>query len=214
MGGVLEATVDASGQVIDWRLNKSSGWIEFDQQILQSAQSAGPFPPAPLTGQPVEIPFAYRAEATKPTLSERYSLGPGTPPIGSHILRKDVTNISVPPAKSYAELTDQEKNTVKSVYEPMPDGDEPPYPLHGTIGMIRAISKLQNHLAVEGSLVLAADINENGDATRVEALKSPDPEMTKLVATILMLQKYKPAICGGVPCTMQYPIRVDFSIAH
>jgi hypothetical protein len=30
------------------------------------------------------------------------------------------------------------------------------------------------------------------------------------VAAVLMLQKYKPTLCGGSPCTMQFPFRMGF----
>jgi hypothetical protein len=38
------------------------------------------------------------------------------------------------------------------------------------------------------------------------------PEMTKVVATILTLTPFKPALCKGVPCTMDYPFRIHFGV--
>jgi hypothetical protein len=34
------------------------------------------------------------------------------------------------------------------------------------------------------------------------------------VATVLVMQKYKPAMCKGQPCTQEYPFRVDMKLAR
>jgi hypothetical protein len=38
------------------------------------------------------------------------------------------------------------------------------------------------------------------------------PKMTKAMASVLMLEKYKPAVCGGSPCQMQFPFRMNFHV--
>lgn len=133
---------------------------------------------------------------------------------GSHILRDEVSRIPVPIDKSYAQLTVAEKRRVKSAYEPMAEDDEPPYPLHGLRTILETTEKLQNRLLVSGALTLAVNVNPSGKAVSVEVLRSPDIQMAKAVATILMLQAYKPAICKGSPCDMQYPFRMDFHVGH
>jgi hypothetical protein len=67
---------------------------------------------------------------------------------------------------------------------------------------------------VSGALTLAVNVNAAGKAVSVEVLRSPDMQMAKLVATVLMLQAYKPAICKGSPCEMQYPFRMNFTVGH
>lgn len=36
--------------------------------------------------------------------------------------------------------------------------------------------------------------------------------MATYVSSVLMLTKFKPAICGGVPCRMEYPFLYAFEI--
>ncbi len=133
---------------------------------------------------------------------------------GSHISHDEVTRIPVPIDKSYAQLTDAEKRLVKSDYEPMGQDDEPPYPLHGLRTILETTEKLQKRLKVNGALALAVNVNAYGKPVSVEVLRSPDAQMAKLVATVLMLQTYKPAICSGVPCEMQFPFRMIFYVGH
>lgn len=59
---------------------------------------------------------------------------------------------------------------------------------------------------------MAATIDAHGNAIAVEVFKSPDPQMTKAMAGVLMLEKYKPAVCGGSPCQMQFPFRTIFRV--
>jgi len=132
--------------------------------------------------------------------------------LGSSILRDAVSGVSVPVDKTYAELTADEKWRVKSQYEPMAVGDEPPYPLHGLHTILETCAKLQQQLRVRGALTLAVTVNAAGDPIAVESLRSPDPEMAKKVAMVLMLVKYKPAVCKGSPCQMQYPFRMNFTV--
>ena len=130
---------------------------------------------------------------------------------GANIGHGIVKNIAVPVDKTYAELTEEEKQRVKSVYEPMAEGDEPPYPLHGLRTIVEASAKLQSALRVSGALTLAVTVSAAGEPIAVAVLKSPDEEMTKRMAAVLMLEKYKPAVCKGIPCQMQYPFRMNFT---
>jgi hypothetical protein len=131
---------------------------------------------------------------------------------GSHLLASNTSNIQVPPEKSYAQLTPEQKRSVKGNYDKMPDADEPPYPLNGLASILRASEKLQHSLLVRGELSMAATIDAHGNATSVEVYKSPDPQMAKAMAGVLMLEKYKPAVCNGSPCQMQYPFRMNFHV--
>ncbi|MGA2548942.1 MAG: energy transducer TonB [Burkholderiaceae bacterium] len=145
---------------------------------------------------------------------QQYSIKESHPQTGSNIRHDQVSGISVPPEKSYAELLPDEKSRVKLLYEPMADADEPPYPLHGPLAFLTTVHEIQNKLQVTGELSVAVSVDSEGRATSVEVFKSPDREMVKAVASALMLQKYKPAVCNGIPCKMQYPVRITFRMEH
>jgi len=152
--------------------------------------------------------FAFVSAAHPDEGAPSYSLKEeGT---GSHILWKTVRNISVPPDKPYSELTPEEKQRIKSLYEPMAEEDEPPYPEHGLGPIIKAVAKAQDRLMVRGRMILAVSVSSSGEATSVEVYESPDDHMTQIMGRVLLLTKYKPAVCHGVPCKMQYPFCFDF----
>jgi hypothetical protein len=131
---------------------------------------------------------------------------------GSLIPKPVVTGIEVPIDKGYAQLTPEERRRVKSLYESMADGDEPPYPLHGPRQILEAAERLQKAMLVTGKLTLAVTVNSKGEPINVQSILSPDKQMTKIMAEVLLLQKYSPGSCKGVPCQMQYPLRIDFAL--
>lgn len=147
---------------------------------------------------------------TNPELIVRKSYSIKEEALGSHILRDRVAGVDVPIEKSYPELTAQEKLRVKELYEPMGENDEPPYPLHGPRTILDASATIGRSLRVRGWLTLAVTVSATGDAISVDELRSPDPALTKNMAAVLMLEKYKPAVCKGSPCQMQYPFRMEF----
>jgi outer membrane biosynthesis protein TonB len=154
--------------------------------------------------------FAEAADDNRP----RYSLKQDQPDTGTNI-RKDVANGSVIPLdKRYAELSPEEQSYVKSQYENLSPSDEPPFPVDGLRPIYKAIATAQQKLLVTGEMTLAVEVSAQGQATSVSVLRSADPEMTKLAATVLMLQKYKPALCNGNPCIMQFPFRIAFTTRH
>jgi hypothetical protein len=133
---------------------------------------------------------------------------------GSYIPRPVTTGIDVPVDKNYVQLTPEEKRRVRSLYQSMPEGDEPPYPLHGLRPIFEAAERVQKALQVNGKLALAVTVNSKGEPINVEMIQSPDKQMTKIMAEVLLLQKYSPASCKGIPCQMQYPLRINFGTRY
>jgi hypothetical protein len=60
--------------------------------------------------------------------------------------------------------------------------------------------------------MLIATVEANGEVSSVKAIGSPSPEMTKFASTILLLTKFKPAICSGHPCRMDFPLWYEFQV--
>ena len=141
----------------------------------------------------------------------RYSLKAELPEPGSFIRRANVKGSSVPFEKSYDQLTAEQQAMVKSVYEQLGPDDEPPYPLKGVAPIYKAIARGQDRILARGDLTIVVDVDAQGDATSVSVLRAPDDEqMVHFAARVLMLQKYKPGRCAGVPCSMQFPLRMTF----
>jgi len=165
-----------------------------------------------LIGVALTVGLAPFARAGGELPPPRYELKQEMPITGSHISRRAVWGSEIPINRSYSELTLDEQRVVKSRYESMAPGDEPPYPANGLMPIYEAVREVQRKLAAEGNLTMFIEVDERGEAISVSVIKSPDPKLTQALASVLMLTKYKPAICGGVPCRMGYPFRMTFSV--
>jgi hypothetical protein len=132
---------------------------------------------------------------------------------GSVISKAVVKVTDVPPDKGYGQLTAQQQRIVRSLYESMADDDVPPYPLHGPQEIFQAAARVQKTLRVTGEMTLAVTISSKGEPLDVQVLRSPSSDvMVKTMAQILLLEKYTPASCKGVPCQMQFPVRFRFDL--
>ena len=93
------------------------------------------------------------------------------------------------------------------------DIDESSHP--GLVELARcrsAIARAQQKLLVTGKLILVASVGPDGNVTEVKAIGSPSPEMTQAAASIVAVSKFKPAICKGQPCRMEFPFRFNFVV--
>lgn len=129
------------------------------------------------------------------------------------LIRKEMRwSSKIPLNKTYGELTPEQKAELHGMYESMPFGDEPPFPLEGMKPIFSAIKKGQEKLLARGVLNLAVTVAPDGTAKQVVDLGSTkNPEMTKFAATVLMMTKFKPAVCSGKPCASQFPINLKLS---
>jgi hypothetical protein len=131
---------------------------------------------------------------------------------GSNIPRRVVTGSKIPINRRYADLTDEQQEIVKSQYEAMRPTDEPPFPANGLLPLFESVHKVQQKVLAQGELVIFVDIDAAGEPSRASVIKSPDPQLTRAVAEVLMLTKFKPAVCRGQPCAMGYPFRMSFGV--
>ena len=154
---------------------------------------------------------AMLAPAARAQSGPEYALR-GDAPTGSAIRSKLVTGGTLPMNKRYDEFTAEEKEALNRNYESIGPGDEPPFPANGLKSIYASLARAQQKLLVTGDFSLIATVDAEGNVTQVKALGDPDPEMTRVVATILTLTKFKPALCKGVPCKMDFPFRMRFSV--
>ena len=122
------------------------------------------------------------------------------------IIKKDIRwDSRIPLDKTYAELTPEQKAELHAMYENMAEGDEPPFPENGIKPIFNVIRKAQRLRLARGELNMAVTVGADGKATKVEDLGGVyDIQMTEIAQQILLLTKYKPAVCKGQPCTMQF----------
>ena len=114
--------------------------------------------------------------------------------------------------KTYAELSDAEKSRVRDMYVDMATTDEPPYPVSGMAPVMRAVSQGQDRRLAHGELFVVVDVDASGQATKASVYKTPDPVLGNYVAGVLLLQKFKPALCNGQPCAMPFPLHLQLDV--
>lgn len=118
----------------------------------------------------------------------------------------------IPLNKTYEQLNPEQLAELRGMYESLADGDEPPFPAKGLGNVFREIKQGQDVLQARGELKLNVTVGPDGVATDVEDFGTVGGvnahEMTTYVAAILMKAPYKPAMCQGKPCTMQFPFKL------
>ena len=118
----------------------------------------------------------------------------------------------IPLNKTYEQLTPEQLTELRGMYETLAPGDEPPFPLKGLKPVFSLIQQGQDALQAKGEINLAVTVGPDGTATNVGdfgSVSGPNAyEMTNYAASILMMQKYKPAVCAGKPCEMQFPFKL------
>ena len=128
------------------------------------------------------------------------------------IWRYAARTTKIPLNRKYQDLTREQREVLASAYVSMLEGDEPPFPEQGLQPLVLALTKAQDSFRVRGSLLLIVDVDSSGQATSVSTFSSPDQRMTQFASALLLLTKYKPAVCSGQPCRMQYPFHMGFGL--
>jgi len=142
--------------------------------------------------------------------AKRYSLKEDSSYFGTRVRRDVVEDSRVALDKPYDQLSADEQAYWKSQYEGIGPNDEPPFPRYGLKRIYAAIAEIQRKLRVEGKLAIFVAVDATGKATSVEVIASPDRDVTRYVSQVLVLESFRPASCGGMPCAMQFPLRVEF----
>lgn len=130
------------------------------------------------------------------------------------LLRRDVAwSTKIPLNRTYAQLSAEEKAVLHSHYELIGPNDEPPFPRDGLGPVVKVIRQGQQKRLARGELKMLVTVGPDGKAIKVSAQGTTDDvQMAKFVATVLKLTPYKPAICEGAPCTMQYPFYLKLDV--
>jgi hypothetical protein len=146
--------------------------------------------------------------------AQRYVIKQNQPSTGTLIPRAAVTS-DLPLDKSYHQLTDAQRAAVRAQYETMAAGDEPPFPAEGLGKIYDILHKIGAKMHTgAGTLSVLVHIASTGEPTSAEVLNAPDVEYGNMAAQVAMLTKYKPAVCGGKPCAMDFIIRLERTIRH
>ncbi len=150
--------------------------------------------------------------STMTSAADQYTLREESPTTGSHIRKVSATS-DIDFNKRYADLTPTEVASLKSQYEKLGDLDEPPYPINGMKPLFNDIVRIQNAVLARGDLYATVSVDANGDGKSIQFYQIPDQEMANPIAFVLLKTKYKPALCSGSPCAMEFPFKMTFNVS-
>jgi hypothetical protein len=113
--------------------------------------------------------------------------------------------------KSWDGMSQADQRVVRGFYGLMHEDDEPPYPANGTARIYTALAEAQKAGHARGLLRMNVMVDASGAATAVTVYVTPAPYITRIASALVMKEKYKPALCAGIPCAMVYPYEVVFT---
>jgi hypothetical protein len=144
---------------------------------------------------------------------KQYSIKQSEPNTGSTVRQTIIKAGPVPLSKTYAELSDEEKQALKAGYEKMGATDEPPFPAKGLMPILSLVRKAHEGSALkyQGPLALKVMVGVDGKPIGYKVEETPSADLANVAAAALMQQFYKPAHCNGAPCQMMYSFSVELT---
>ncbi len=134
--------------------------------------------------------------------------------MGSRVKKALRPSSALPFDATYDVLTPAQQAYFRSAYALLHEDDEPPYPYDGWKHIMRTAREIHSQVGAEGKLHLRVSVNEIGLATAVTVFETPDKQLSDFMTRAMLIQRFKPARCGGKPCAMSFPYQLTFSIHH
>jgi hypothetical protein len=130
------------------------------------------------------------------------------------IIRRDLAwSSKIPLDKTYEQFAPEEKAEFHALYVELAPGDEPPFPAAGMRPVFNSIRKGQQIVRARGQLNLVVTVGPDGKALEVADMGGVGGanalEMARFAGSVLLMTKFKPAVCGGNPCKSQFPFILD-----
>jgi hypothetical protein len=139
-------------------------------------------------------------------LPPKYSIRQVGPKIESSV---NSSSQQLPLNKSYQNLSFNEKTIFRASYKDLPAADEPPFPLAGLGEFQNYVLKGAEKMGVHGDLSLTLKVDSSGTPISAQVFKTPNLEFGRFAASVAMLTHFKPGLCGGQPCEMDFPINLE-----
>ena len=112
---------------------------------------------------------------------------------------------------SYADLSDEQKNTVRNKFDNLGITDTPPYPSNGSGDLYRPLLEIGAQRGYKGKLIMNATIDLDGKVSATEVIESPNKYFSQKAIKIVNNTKFDAGFCGQAKCVMSYPIEIRFN---
>jgi hypothetical protein len=153
-------------------------------------------------------PGAHKTPAAKP--ENKFRQHQAEPDTGTLLAKTEVMS-ALPTNAGWDGLTPEQQDIVRSRYPALEPGDEPPYPLKGTVEFNRVTLAAAGKYNARGLLRLHVLVGADGKPKEVRKVGSFDDEVIRYVASAAMALRYKPAVCHGQPCEMLFPFAMEIT---
>ena len=147
-------------------------------------------------------------QAVKP--ENKFRQHQSEPDTGTLLAKTEVTS-ALPTNVGWSGLTPEQQDIVRSRYPALEPGDEPPYPLNGTVEFNRVTLAAAGQYNARGLLRLHVLVGADGKAKEVRKVGSFDEDVIRYVASAAMALRYKPAVRHGQPCEMLFPFAMEIT---
>jgi hypothetical protein len=129
----------------------------------------------------------------------------------SNLRRTVYLTAKVPYDREFAELTSDQQARVRSVYNDLPEPDQPPWPKGGLRvvlkDLVRQLSSFRS--SDTGTIMAVARVNAQGVVEKVEVYKSPSDAITSAASKALFNTPFAPARRGGALAPMDFLLDVE-----
>ena len=140
-----------------------------------------------------------------------YSIHESEPATGTSI-RREIFRSPIAVNHTYQQLSIEDRKKLLDYFEKVEPGDEPPFPQLGLRPVLLGIYERPRRVNTTGPLLMIVEVNSQGEATGVQVMQYPSPEIGRYAAAALMLEKYKPALCAGKACKGSFPLSVELTL--
>lgn len=131
---------------------------------------------------------------------------------GTRFGRAAMTSSGLPLNRRYADLDANEKAIVRANYEGMPEADEPPFPADGLLPVMTTLHIGAERGFPKGKMAIVVDVDSTGKVQHAQSYGKVDADFSRFAASVLARTPFKPAVCAGQPCAMQYVMRIEFGL--
>jgi hypothetical protein len=152
-------------------------------------------------GRPAGLP-------PRPPVSDvKYSLKADETETGTN-LKKTITVTSFPLDLGWAKMSPQQRESIKSYYPALEEGDEPPYPEQGIKPVLMSMRETtRTYDLADSDITILVTVEPDGKASAASTMGDVNDKVRYFASVTAMAQRYKPAKCHGQPCRMVFGYR-------
>jgi hypothetical protein len=111
------------------------------------------------------------------------------------------------PGVPWDDMNEGERVAFRQQYAALEAGDEPPYPAQGMRQVAVLVKKVHDAFPdYRGRVQVLVMVGPDGKAESVTTVGKVPADVNLYVASILNITPYKPAVCHGAPCRMNFSI--------